>query len=187
MPLKKTRALPKGTDAAGSDRRSRAATVPKEALIPGQLQSYERGMRLFHAGQFREARDQFLQSLVGPERDIAHRAELHVRMCDRRLEKQRPVLSTAEDHYNYGVALLNARDLGGARRHLEAALGMDGKADHVHYALALCRAIAGDLQGAYEDLKRAIELQPRNRIIARQDDDFARFANQPPLDRLLGR
>ena len=70
---------------------------------------------------------------------------------------------------------------------LEAALGMDGKAAPVHAALALCRATAGALQGAYEDLKRAIELQPRKRIIARQDDDFARFANQPPLDRLLGR
>ena len=34
-------------------------------------------------------------------------------------------------------------------------------------------------------LKRAIEIQPRNRIAARQDADFAGIANQSPLDRLL--
>ena len=37
----------------------------------------------------------------------------------------------------------------------------------------------------YENLRRAIELEPRNRIIARQDADFAPLANQPPFDALL--
>ena len=57
--------------------------------------------------------------------------------------------------------------------------------DHIHYALALAQALSGDLASAHENLKRAIELEPRNRIIARQDADFAPLANQPPFDALL--
>ena len=41
------------------------------------------------------------------------------------------------------------------------------------------------MQAAHDHLKRAIDIQPRNRIAARQDADFASFCNLPPLDRLL--
>jgi hypothetical protein len=55
----------------------------------------------------------------------------------------------------------------------------------VLYALAACQGLAGDLPGAYENLKRAIDLQPRNRLAARQDPDFAALADQPAFARLL--
>lgn len=200
MPVKKTKTAPRvagagaARDAAppklkpgqsGGDAQSAAVAVPQQTAVPDQLSFYEAGMRHFHTGKYREARDLLLQSLVGPERDIAHRAELHIRMCDRRLEAPKPVLHSAEEHYNYGVALLNSRDLTSARHHLQIALALDPGADHVHYALAICYALTGDLQGSYENLKRAIEIQPRNRIAARQDADFAPFTHQHPFDRLL--
>lgn len=201
MPVKKTKPVPRDSEkrtpqeVSGRSARSArtgsvdagpaAAAAPQPNAALDQLQFYEAGMRLFHAGKYREARDLFLQSLVGTERDVAHRAESHIRMCDRRLEVPQPVLHTADDHYNYGVAMLNSRDLTAARYHLQIALAMDAGADHIHYALALCHGLAGDLQGAYENLRRAIELHPRNRISARQDADFAAFVNSPPFDRLL--
>jgi hypothetical protein len=55
----------------------------------------------------------------------------------------------------------------------------------VHYALALAQALAGDLAPAHLNLKKAIELEPRNRLTARQDPDFAPIANQPPFDALI--
>jgi Flp pilus assembly protein TadD len=55
----------------------------------------------------------------------------------------------------------------------------------MHYALAGALALTGDLQGAHDSLKRAIEMEPRNRIAARQDADFASLASQPPFDSLL--
>jgi hypothetical protein len=58
-------------------------------------------------------------------------------------------------------------------------------ADHVLYALAACQSLGGDLQPAYENLKRAIELQPRNRLAARRDPDFAAIAGHPAFARLL--
>jgi tetratricopeptide (TPR) repeat protein len=152
---------------------------------PNQFTSFEAAMKLFHARQFTEARDLFVLAARGPERDVANRAQLHLAMCERRLHIATVTLGSAEDYYNYGVALINSRNLPEARAHLEKALEMSPAADHVHYALALAQALAGDLLNAQRNLKRAIELEPRNRLIARQDADFAPLANQPPFDAII--
>jgi tetratricopeptide (TPR) repeat protein len=149
------------------------------------MEVFEEAVRLFHDRKLREARSLFEEAAAGPDRGVAHKAALHARMCERRLEQPAVVLTTAEEHYDYAVALINSRDLAPAQQHLQAALVLDPRGDHLYYALALCRGLAGDLPGAYENLKCAIDLQPRNRIAARQDTDFAEFAHQAPLDRLL--
>ena len=94
-------------------------------------------------------------------------------------------LSTAEDHFNYGVERLNARDVDLAKHHLGRALSLQPDADHVLFTLALCCGLAGDGIGACENLKRAIDLEPRNRILARQDPEFAALASQFPGLRAL--
>ena len=142
-------------------------------------------MRLFHARKLAEAREQFQIAAGGPERDVAQRARLHISMCDRRLQQAAVTLKSAEDYYNYGVALINSRNIAEARTHLETALAMAPGKDHIHYALGLAQALAGDTANAFDNLKRAIELEPRNRIMARQDADFGPLANQPPFDVLL--
>ena len=96
-----------------------------------------------------------------------------------------PEPKSAEEHYNYGVALINLRDLEQARKRLAIALEMEPRADHVHYAMGVCLALSGDAQGAYDSLRRAIELQPRNRMVARQDSDLEAVSNQPRFSRLL--
>lgn len=162
------------------------AVAVAQALTPArQLASFEAAMKLFHARKLQEARGLFQTASEGPERDVAQRARLHISMCDRRLQQATVSLKSAEDYYNYGVALLNARNIAEARSHLEKALSMAPGTDHIHYAVALAQALSGDSTNAYENLKRAIELEPRNRIIARQDADFAPLANQAPFDVLL--
>jgi tetratricopeptide (TPR) repeat protein len=162
-----------------------SGAAAQAAKVPDQLEVFEAAIRLFHGRKFREARERFLVSMRGPDRGVAHKSELHVRMCDRRLEEQALVLRTADEHYDYAITLINERKLPMARQHLLKGLEQQPEADHIYYALALCDGLSGDLQGACENLKRAIEIQPRNRIAARQDADFAGIANQPPLDRLL--
>jgi tetratricopeptide (TPR) repeat protein len=164
---------------------SAAAVVKQPAHALDQLEVFEAAIRLFHTRKFREARERFLAAANGSDRGIAHKAQLHVSMCDRRLQEQALVLRTPDEHYDYAITLINERKLGPARQHLMKALEQQPEADHIYYALALCDGLSGDLQGAYENLKRAIEIQPRNRISARQDADFAHISNQPPLDRLL--
>ena len=153
--------------------------------VQTQLKFFEQAIRVFHAQKFREASELFAKATDGPNREMAHKAQLHIRMCGRRLQTLPVELKTADDHYNYAVALINGRNMSAAQQHLESALKMDPGADHVHYALALSRGLSGDLQGAYENLRRAIELQPRNRMSARQDADFASFSRLPPLRQLL--
>ena len=173
-------------DATAAGALDGSATGPK-ALPDSQRQfaCFEAAMRLFHTRDLREARQSFEQAARGPERDVAQRARLHIAMCDRRLEQAGPVLRTAEDYYNYGITLINARNLGAARENLQTALQMAPDADHIQYALGLAQALSGDVAAAHESLKRAIELEPRNRVIARQDADLAPWAGQPPLDSLL--
>jgi len=162
-----------------------AAALAQSADPRKQRGTFEAAMKLFHARQMREARELFVSAAGGPERDVAQRSRLHIAMCDRRLEQAPVNLLSAEDYYNYGVALINTRNVNEARVHLEKALEISPDADYVHYALALALALGGDPNRAYESLRRAIELEPRNRIIARQDQDFASLAHQPPFDALL--
>ena len=168
----------------GAQSKAGAGAAPA-AVPPSQLTSFEAAMKLFHARQLKEARELFVHAVRGPERDIANRAQLHIAMCDRRLLEVTVSLRSAEDYYNYGVALINSRSLTEARANLEKSLQMSPNADHVHYALSLAQALDGDLSGAQQNLKRAIELEPRNRLIARQDADFAPLAHQPPFDALI--
>jgi tetratricopeptide (TPR) repeat protein len=150
-----------------------------------QLGSFEAAMKLFHARNLKQAREFFEEAAQGPERDIAQRSRLHIAMCDRRLEQGGVNPLSAEDHYTYGIALLNARKIPEARTHLEQALGLAPEADHIHYAMASAQVLHGDLTGAHEHLKRAIEIEPRNRLHARQDPDFAHLSRQPPFEALL--
>jgi tetratricopeptide (TPR) repeat protein len=172
--------MPGASDTGGT-----AAAAARPRSFEQQLGSFEAAMKLFHARDLKQARELFLQAVEGPGSDVGHRARLHAAMCDRRLEQAAPNLRSAEDYYTYGVAQINMRNLAEARSHLEQALQLAPAADHIYYALALAQALGGDLAGAHENLKRAIELEPRNRIMARQDADFAPLANQPPFDVLL--
>ena len=161
------------------------ATTAPGLIPPDQLAAFEAGVKLLHAREFRAAKERFRSARNGTDRVIAQKAETYIRMCDRRLEEPVMILKTPEEHYNYAITLLNLRELKKARQHLQRALEQEPNADHVYYALALCCGLSGDPQGAYENLRRAIEIEPLNRMRAKQDPDFASISQQPPLDRLL--
>ena len=182
--IQEGRAKRRGAE-AGREAAESAAVAAARAQAQAQLKSFEQGIKLLHAGKYGDAKPLFAQAASGPNREMAHNADLHVRMCDRRLEKPALEFRGIEDRYNYAIAMINVRNLPAAVEQLQAALRIDPRADHVHYGLALCRGLSGDLAGAYENLKRAIELNPRNRLAARQDADFSGISNQSPLRELL--
>jgi tetratricopeptide (TPR) repeat protein len=146
---------------------------------------FEKAIALFHAGNFQKAKALFEKAAAGPAREVAHSAKIHARICEQRTNKAAPSLTSADDYYNYGVALLNRRELEAAEKHLERAVNLAPNQDHLYYALALCSGLRGDIQQAHANLKRAIELQPRNRAQARNDPDFADLLQQPLLEELL--
>jgi tetratricopeptide (TPR) repeat protein len=150
-----------------------------------QAELFDRAMKLFHSADYGAARRLFEAAAGGPVRDMAHSAHLHAVMCTRRTAAREPLLQTPDEHYDYAITLINERRFALAERHLAEAIAKTPDADHVHYAMALCRGLAGDLRGAYRHLRRAIEIQPRNRVAARNDSDFASIAQLSPLFELL--
>ena len=167
------------------------AEVPRRPqAAPGmdardQVQLYEKAMKLFHARDFQKAQALYKQAAGGPSRDVAHSARAHLRICEQRLAGPELRLETAEDHYNYAISLINRRQLGAAEEHLRQALRDSPGGDHIHYALSLARGLGGDMQGAAEHMRRAIELHPRNRSLARSDPDFAEISQRSPLREIL--
>jgi tetratricopeptide (TPR) repeat protein len=167
-------------DAAGGAREAESLNA-----AAAQLRRYEEAYRLFRSQNFAQAKAAFERAVDGPQRELTHNARLHVSMCERRMQSTPVEFSTAEENYNYGIARLNTRDLTVARRYFEAALSLAPNGDHIYYGLALCCGLGGDLQGCYENLKRAIDLQPKNRLIARQDQDFNTIVQHPVFHQLL--
>ena len=145
-----------------------------------QLGVYESAVALFAQRKFAEARDRFHKAAAGPSAPVADKARSYEQVCLRRATTFDLKLHTAEDHFNYGVERLNARDIDLAKRHLSRALELEPAGDHILYTLALCHGLDGDAAGACENLRRAIDLEPRNRSLARQDPEFSALAAQLP-------
>lgn len=178
-----SRRAPSGRQVPGGDGGPGAAAEPLDA--GRQAETFEAAARLFNAGQFQSAHELFRQAARGPSREMAHSALLKARMCQRRLESSAAAPRSPEEHYNLAVALINERRLQAAEEHLRLALVQAPDSDHLYYVMALCRALGGDLAGASTHMRRAIELQPRNRFAARNDPDFAEVSQRSPLLELL--
>jgi tetratricopeptide (TPR) repeat protein len=171
---------------AGEKRIAKPPAAASPALdARQQLSAFEAAMKRFHEGRLAEAGGLFSIAAAGPESDVANGARLRMAICDHRLRQETVEPASADEYYNYGVALINTRKLAAARENLERALALTPQADHVHYALALAQALGGDIDSARNHLARAIELEPRNRLIARQDADFAPLARHPMFSALL--
>jgi len=153
--------------------------------VKDQSDLFEKAIHRFHQRKFKDALEFFEQAAAGPVMEVSHSARTHARICRQKIESLVPALATAEDHYNYGVALLNERNLELAEKHLRIAAELAPGEDHVYYALAVCYGLQGSARQAYDSLKRAIELHPRNRSQARSDPDFAALLRHAEIRQLL--
>lgn len=184
---------PASEDTRAGDGARLAVTAPEGTSVAqavdgeGQRRAFESAVGLLHAGNFAKAKALFEQAAKGPGLEMAHSARVRARMCERRIAREEVSLRTPEDLYGYAIALINERQLQSAEQYLQRALALAPRGDHIYYALALCRGLSGDVEGAYAHMRRAIELQPRNRAVARNDPDFAEIGPQPPLSELLYR
>jgi tetratricopeptide (TPR) repeat protein len=151
----------------------------------GQLALWEHAVQLFTQRKFDEACALFREVAAGPAAHIADKARSYLQICERKTARPEPLLRTVDDHFNVGVERLNAGDTARARFHFGQALELQPDSDHILYTLALCCGISGDGNGACENLKRAIGLDPTNRILARQDPEFLPLFAQIPALRAL--
>ena len=178
---------PKGGVGARNGESPQTGETTAATAMTKQLQIWEQAVQLFSQRRFAEACARFEEAASGPAVHIADKARSYLQICRRKTAKPEVEFQTAEDHFNYGVERLNARDMEQARFHFGRALVLEPDADYVLYTMALCCGLDGDGNGACANLKRAIDLEPRNRILARQDPEFIALAGQlPGLRALLG-
>jgi len=181
----KSNAGPRAAAVQASPASKVAAAVEPPSASELQLKIYEHAIRLFSQRKLPEARDRFLEAAKGPAASISDKARTYIQVCDRRTAEVAAPALTAEDHFNHGVERLNASDVERAKHHFGRALQLQPQADHILYTMALCCGLAGDGNGACENLRRAIDLEPRNRILARQDPEFLALTSQFPTLRAL--
>jgi tetratricopeptide (TPR) repeat protein len=151
-----------------------------------QLKHYEQAMQLFHLQKYLKAKELLEKALTGPSKELADRAQVHLRITEQRMAKQAtPALRTVEDHYQAGVAMMNLGRWDEARDHLLRARKLAPKADYVFYAMAALDCLTGEAESAMENLKIAIQLRPENRYHARNDEDFSFLQEDPRFTELL--
>ena len=152
------------------------------------IHAYEAAIKLMHAEQFEKAIHSF-ENLIAQHTDepeIQERAKVLVHACEKKIqEKGRTVLRSADDHYNVGIADLNRRELGSAMDHLQHALKLTPKADHVLYALATANALQGNRGPALQFLKQSIQYRPENRFLAARDSDFESLHDDAEFKQLV--
>ena len=151
----------------------------------GALKSFSAAARYFHKQNYEKAQKLFQKVASSAPRELAERARVHLVLCEHKLDRPAPAPKTAADHYNRGVAELNARNLDLAIEHLSKADKSAPNGEHVKYALAAAHALEGNADAAIEHLKAAIALRPGNRFQVRYDEDFQPLASDPRFKRLV--
>ena len=162
-----------------------ARLAAERQAVEKQAKNYEKGVGYFNSRKFSRALQWFQKVAEGPEPTLRHRAQIHVRICEQRVNAKKLKLKTADDYYNYAVKLINDRELEEAESCLDKALRLSANADYVHYAASIVRALRGDTAAAIRSLERAIELNGRNRLMARTDGDLSSLREHPSWTTLI--
>jgi tetratricopeptide (TPR) repeat protein len=142
----------------------------------GAVAALEAGIKLMYAEDYAKAIKAFNKVIQDypDEPEILVSARARIQACEKKLqERSRTTYKTPDDHYNVAVAMLNAGEIDSAIDHLQSALKLAPKADHILYAMAAANALKGNKDQALSYLKQSIHHRPENRFQASQDTDFA--------------
>jgi len=165
-----------------------SAQKPIARPISGAVKVFEAGIKLMYAEQYDKAIKCFneLISDYPDEVEIQASARANIHACEnKRNNRAKAVIRTADDHYHMAVAFLNGGELDSAMGHLQQALKMEPKGGHILYAIAAANALKGNKEQAISFLKQSIHLGPENRFHAAQDNDFATLLEEPGFRELL--
>ncbi|MEL7058872.1 MAG: hypothetical protein AAGN46_02480 [Acidobacteriota bacterium] len=145
------------------------------------LDAFERGIGLLHEGEHAQAADAFEEAVQSADtRQLADRARQYHAIARRGTEQ----VEAVEDAYLRAVIEKNNGDLDAA---IAAAEGLEAAeaSERSVYLLASIRALREEDEQALELLARAIELEPRNRVQAYHDPDFASLRGNEAFAGLL--
>jgi tetratricopeptide (TPR) repeat protein len=146
---------------------------------------FQAAIVLLQQGKFDKALAAFEKLLTAAPPELLERCKMYISICQQQLDKRSLTFLTPEEHYDYAVSLLNTGYYEEAREGFGSILTAHPQADFAFYGLALLDAMTGRTQECLSNLAKAIELNPRNRLQARVDNDFQSMADDPRFTELL--
>jgi len=149
------------------------------------FQHYQAAVQLLQQGKFDKAFAAFEKLAPTAPPELRERCRMYMATCQRQMAVKRLSFETPEEHYDYAVSQLNTGYYEEARDQFQAILVDHPTADYAFYGLALLDAITGRTQDCLRNLASAIELNPRNRLQARVDNDFQNMVDDPRFTELL--
>lgn len=172
------------------EERSNSQGRKKSASSEGQpsvaaMSSYMTAVQLLQQGKFEKALAALEKLLPSAPPELIERCRMYIATCKHQLERPELVFSTPEEHYDYAISLLNTGYFEEAREHFNSILIAHPNADYVYYGMAVLDAVTGQPQDCLQNLARAIELNPHNRLQARVDNDFQNIVDDPRFTELL--
>lgn len=174
------------TKTAAAGRKKSAPTATKQDFhSSAAFQHYQAAVQLLQQGKFDRALAAFEKLLPDAPLEIKERCRVYIATCRRQIEKPVLTFATPEEHFDFAVAQLNNGYYEEAREHFDNILAQVPDADYVFYGLALLNAVTGQSQDCLANLARAIELNPKNRLQARVDNDFQSMVDDPRFTELL--
>jgi tetratricopeptide (TPR) repeat protein len=162
----------------------RFAAHPSPATGPA-FQHYQSAVQLVQQGKYDKALAAFEKLLPAAPPELLERCKMYITTCQRQLDKHNLTFLTPEEHYDYAVSQLNTGYYEEAREQFGVILAAHPEADYAFYGLALLDAMTGRTQDCLGNLAKAIELNSRNRLQARVDNDFQSMADDPRFTELL--
>ena len=169
--------------------RKKNAPGPSKANGPAYtgpaFQNYNTAVQQLQQGKFEKALAAFEKLFPDAPMELKERCKMYIATCRRQMEKSQLQFETPEEHYDYAVSKLNTGYYEDAREQFRNILAEHPGADYVFYGLAVLEAITGRTQECLDNLAHAIELNPRNRLQARVDNDFQNMADDPRFTELL--
>ncbi len=146
---------------------------------------YQAAVQLVQQGKFEKAIAAFEKVLPAAPPEIIERCRMYIQTCQRQMSENGLAFTTPEERYDYAISQLNAGYFDDAAEQLQIILAEHPDADYALYGLAILDSITGRAQECLDNLARAIELNPRNRLQARSDNDFQSMVDDPRFTELL--
>jgi tetratricopeptide (TPR) repeat protein len=149
------------------------------------IQHYQAALLMLQQGKYEKAQAALEKLLPEAPAEIKERCQMYISTCRRQLERPNLAFATPEEHYDYAVSQLNTGYFEEAREQFNGILAAYPDADYAFYGLALLDSMTGRAQDCLGNLARAIDLNPRNRLQARVDNDFQSMVDDPRFTELL--
>ena len=172
--------------APGRKKTSTIAGKPANQLSTSPaFQQYQSAVQLLQQGKYDKALAAFEKLLPVAPPEIQERSKMYLATCHRQIGHANLAFQTPEERYDYAISQLNQGYYEEAREQFNGVIGDEPRADYAFYGLAVLDSITGHPQDCLDNLARAIELNPKNRLQARSDNDFQSMVDDPRFTELL--